>query len=138
VRSVVERIVLLAVVSGTALLAPALADADGRVLARRATIPCFSERVDRYVAKVHPERCDLVGRREIGSLVHFPIRGIRWENWGAPRSFGTGGVDPFIGHRMRVMAFARVKCGGGVRYSEANVVDTRTGANVVVRLPRCA
>jgi len=117
---------------------PVSAGADGQALVGDPTISCFSHRLDRYVARSQPRSCVLFGHREIGPLARFPIYGIEWEAWGSARPVGTRGVDPILGHRMRVMVFGRVKCAGnGARYTMTNVYDTHTGANVVVRLPGC-
>jgi hypothetical protein len=114
------------------------AGAAAQAAAPAVTIPCFSHRLDRYVARSRPDSCVFFGRREIGPLARFPIHGIEWEAWGSARPVGTGGVDPILHHRMRVMVYERVRCGGdGARYTMANVYDTHTGANVLIRLPGC-
>jgi hypothetical protein len=140
---------LLSVGSGLAIWAPATAPAATRVRtgvsAHAKTMPatviaCFDKESGKFRDKTDPGNCDVAGYEgERGrNWVRTPVEGVRWEEWGTYKSRGIDGEDTRSGAEIRLYAYRRIKCGDGrTFYSEANVINLKTGNFFYVRLPIC-
>jgi hypothetical protein len=102
-------------------------------------ISCYHAKTRRLTAEIKPSRCDIAGQEgEQRKAVSFPIKNLRWAEWGEFRSQGSLGVNVRTDVRVRVIAFRRVRCADGrTFYSAANVVEPGNGSYSVVRLPVC-
>jgi hypothetical protein len=124
---------------GLCSLASGRGTVSGSVRLRGTLISCYHKELRRFSAVVAPSRCDIAGDEgEQRTSVGFPIRDLRWSEWGEFRSEGSYGVNTRNGIRVRVIAFRRVRCRDGrVFYSAVNVVEPGNGSYSVVRLPSC-
>jgi hypothetical protein len=93
----------------------------------------------RIQPEVKPARRDIAGHEgEDRKFASFPIRRLRWSEWGEFRSEGSYGVNVRNGIRVRVIAFRRVRCTDGrTFYSATSVVEPGNGSYSVIRLPTC-
>jgi hypothetical protein len=144
-----RRLTLLVIAAGlvVALTVAASAPAHVRsgVSARAQTMPatmiaCFDKKTRNLIDKTDPGNCEIAGYEDPHgrTWVRTPVRGIKWEEWGVNNSRGTAGIDTRSGAEIRLFAYRRIRCGDGrTFYSEANVVNLKTGHFFYVRLPIC-
>ena len=140
---------LLAVGLGFAMWAPSTVPAATHertgVFAQAGTIPatqiaCLDRRTGRFIDKTNPGNCEVAGYEGAHGRkwVRTPVEGIVWEEWGSRKSRGIKGELPRTGAEMRLYVYRRIRCGDGrTFYSEANVIDLKTGHYFYVRLPIC-
>lgn len=103
-------------------------------------IACFEKNSGKFIEKTDPAKCDIAGYKgpRGRTWARTPVEGITWEEWGTHKSRGINGEDTRTGAEMRLYAYRRIRCGDGrTFYSEANVIDLKTGNYFYVRLPIC-
>jgi hypothetical protein len=103
-------------------------------------IACFDSKSGKFRDKTDPGNCDVAGYvgEQGRRWTRTPVEGIRWDLWGSRKSAGEFGEDARTGAEIRLFAYRRIRCGDGrVFYSEANVVNLKTGVFFYVRLPIC-
>jgi hypothetical protein len=135
----VTTVALTLISIGLCTLASGRDGVPGSVRVRDIMISCYHKEVHRFTAEVRPARCDIAGGKgEDRKFASFPIRRLRWSEWGEFRSQGSYGVNVDNGIRVRVITFRRVRCTDGrTFYSAANVVEPGNGSYSVIRLPTC-
>jgi hypothetical protein len=127
------------IVAGPCSLARGRDDVAGNVRVPGIRIACYHREARRFTAEIRPSRCEIAGHEgKQRRFVGFPIRGLKWSEWGEFRTEGSRGLNVSKRIAVRVIAFRRVRCADGrTFYSAANVVEPGNGSYFVVRLPTC-
>lgn len=122
---------------------PALATAHERVSqatrVRGIMIGCFHRNSHRYTAEIKPTDCVIAGAEgQQEKYAAYPIKRLRWSEWGEPRAEGSYGVNVRTGARVRLWAAGRVRCPNGrTFYEKINVTNLYNGSYSAVRVPTC-
>jgi hypothetical protein len=100
-------------------------------------IACYHEKIDRFSAETHPERCNIWGNRG-QQFLGISVRHMNWRLWGANRSRASYGFRVDDHAAVRVIAHRPIVCSDGRRwYSKVVVFFPVGGEAFVFRMPTC-